>query len=75
MHPDFPCVFNTSDLGTAVCSAAAVASDERIDNRIMFSVGMAARDLQLLGEDVKIVYGIGLSISGKNIFFDRIPIK
>lgn len=75
MHPDFPCVFNTSDLGTAVCSATAVASDERIDNRIMFSVGMAARDLQLLGEDVKIVYGIGLSISGKNIFFDRIPIK
>lgn len=73
-HPEYPCVFNASDLGTAVCSAAAVASDERIDNRIMFSVGMAARNLQLLGEDVKIVYGIVLSVSGKNIFFDRKPI-
>lgn len=71
MHPDHPCAFNTGDLGIAIGSAVSVAMEARVDNRVMFSVGMAARELKLLGDEVKIVYGIPLSSSGKNPFFDR----
>jgi len=70
-HPEFPCAMNTGDLGIAVGSAVSVAMDERVDNRIMHSVGIAAADLHLLGEEIKIVYGIPLFVGSKNIFFDR----
>lgn len=73
LHPNHPCVFNTGDLGIAIGSAVSVAMDCRIDNRVMFSIGMAARELRLLGEEVRIVYGIPLSMSGSNLFFDRKP--
>jgi len=49
----------------------SVAADLRVDNRVMYSVGKAALNIGILGEDVKIAYGIPLSISGKNPFFDR----
>jgi len=65
------CAFNITDLGIAVGSAAAVASDHRFDNRIMFSIGKAAIRLKYLSENVRVAYGIPLSASGKNIFFDR----
>ena len=42
-----------------------------VDNRVVYSVGRAGVNIKLLGEDVKIAYGIPLSISGKNPFFDR----
>lgn len=70
-HPQHPCVINTGDLGIAIGSAVSVAADERVDSRVMYSVGMAVRDLGLLGEEPKIIYGIPLSISGKSPFFDR----
>lgn len=70
-HHNTPCSFNTGDLGIALGSAVSVAFEHRVDNRIMYSVGMAVRNLQLLGEDVKICYGIPLSASAKNVFFDR----
>jgi len=70
-HPDVPCAFNTNDLGIATGSAAAVAMDARVDNRIMFTVGKAARALNLLGDEIKIIMGIPLSCLGKNPFFDR----
>lgn len=70
-NPDTPCVFNTTDLGIAVGSAASIAMDNRIDNRIMFSVGKAIIDMGILGPEVKIAYGIPLSVSGKSPFFDR----
>jgi len=70
-HPDHPCAFNTGDLGIAIGSAVSVAMDNRVDNRIMFSVGQALREMGTLGDDVKIIYGVPLSISGKNPFFDR----
>lgn len=70
-HPDHPCAINTNDLGIAIGSAVSVAMDERVDNRVMHSVGVAVRELGLLGEDVKIIYGIPLSIGAKNPFFDR----
>lgn len=59
------------DLGIAIGSAVSIASDSRVDNRVMLSIGEAAVNLKILGEDVIIAYGIPLSISGKNPFFDR----
>jgi len=70
-HPDNPCVFNTGDLGIAVGSAVSKAMDLRMDNRIMYTVGQAVLEMKLLGEDVKIAYGIPLSVSAKSPFFDR----
>lgn len=70
-HPNVPCVFNSGDLGIAVGSAAAVAMDARVDNRIMYTAGQAVMELGLLGDEVRICYCIPLSSTGKNIFFDR----
>jgi uncharacterized ferredoxin-like protein len=70
-HPDHPCVFNTGDLGIAVGSAVSVAMEHRVDNRIMYTVGQAVLEMGILGEDVKVVYCIPLSVSAKNPFFDR----
>ncbi len=63
------CIFEAMDLGIALGSAVKMASELNIDNRIMYTVGAAAKDLQLLDADV--IIGIPLSIMGKNIFFDR----
>ncbi|HZK02495.1 MAG TPA: DUF2148 domain-containing protein [Anaerovoracaceae bacterium] len=65
------CSFNTGDLGIAIGSAASVAANHRCDNRVLFSVGKAALNLGYFSKDVKIAYGIPLSISGKSPFFDR----
>ncbi len=70
-HADTPCAFNSGDLGIAIGSAVSIAMDFRVDNRIMYTVGMAVKELGLLGDDVKIIYGIPLSATSKNIFFDR----
>ncbi|MCL1979461.1 MAG: DUF2148 domain-containing protein [Proteobacteria bacterium] len=70
-HPHHPCAFNTGDLGIAVGSAASVAMDHRVDNRIMYTAGQAVLEMGLLGEEVRIAYGIPLSVSGKNPFMDR----
>ena len=65
------CAISVGDLGVAIGSAVSTAALHHIDNRVMLSVGKAALNLNLFQEDVKIAYGIPLSISGKNIFFDR----
>jgi len=65
------CSFNSIDLGIAIASAATVASQFHIDNRIMHSMGRAALELKLLGKDVRQALGIPLSATGKNPFFDR----
>lgn len=65
------CSFNSGDLGIAVGSAAALAADFRIDNRIMYTAGKAAVELGMLGHEVKIAYAIPLAAKGKNPFFDR----
>ena len=70
-HPEIPCVFNTGDLGIAIGSAVSVAMDNRVDNRIMYTVGQAVKLMGLLPEEYKIIYGIPLSVSSKNVFFDR----
>ncbi|NOY38134.1 MAG: ferredoxin [Chlorobi bacterium] len=71
LHPDSPCVFNTIDLGIATGSAVSVAADHRVDNRVMYTVGQAAIDLGYLPQEYRIVIGIPLSVTTKNIFFDR----
>jgi len=70
-HPDHPCVFNAGDLGIAIGSAVSVAMENRIDNRVMYTVGQAALEMGILGKEIKIAYGIPLSVSAKNPFFDR----
>jgi len=64
------CVFTSIDLGIALGSAVSLAADNRIDNRIMFSIGKAAASLGMLGEH-KLIMGIPLSASGKSPYFDR----
>ena len=61
--------FKLIDLGIALGSAVKTASEMNVDNRIMLSVGMAAQELGILNAEV--VLGVPLSITGKNIFFDR----
>ena len=68
---DARCAYNAGDLGIAIGSAVSVAADHRVDNRIMYTMGNAAVELELLGPDVKIAHGIPLSAKGKNPFFDR----
>jgi len=72
--PPISCAIDISDLGIAVGSAAATAIDHRMDNRVMFSAGVAALELELFSDKIRICYGIGLSVSGKNVFFDRPPV-
>ena len=65
------CVFDPMDLGIAIGSAVSSAADYRVDTRVMFSAGMAAKALGFLGDDVKAVMAIPVSVSGKSPFFDR----
>jgi len=65
------CSFNVGDLGIALGSAVSRAADMRVDNRIMYSVGKAVLELELLDKSVKLVYGIPLSATTKSPFFDR----
>ncbi len=70
-HPEIPCAFNTGDLGIAIGSAISTAADYRVDNRIMYTIGYAAKEMGILNKDVKIIYGIPMSATSKNPFFDR----
>ncbi|MDR1753349.1 MAG: DUF2148 domain-containing protein [Eubacterium sp.] len=64
------CVFTSMDLGIALGSAVSMVANNRVDNRIMFTIGQAAAKLGLLGEH-KLIMGIPLSVSGKSVFYDR----
>ena len=63
------CVVRALDLGIALGSAAKVASELNVDNRVMYRIGVSARRLGL--SKANISHGIPLSATGKNIFFDR----
>jgi uncharacterized ferredoxin-like protein len=65
-----PCAFNGTDVGIAIGSAVATAADERVDTRVMFSVGMAAERMNLLPGCTQ-YFGIPISASSKSPFFDR----
>lgn len=63
------CIFPIIDLGIALSSAVKLASDLNVDTRIMYTIGAAAKKLQLLDADV--IIGIPLSVTGKSLYFDR----
>lgn len=65
------CAYNSMDLGIAVSSAAEIANQFHVDNRLMFSIGKATLELGLFDKEIKQAIGIPLSVTGKNIFFDR----
>lgn len=65
------CAFNVTDLGIAVGSAVSIAADRRIDNRVLYSAGKVALEIGLFSDRVKAAYGIPLSTSCKNPYFDR----
>lgn len=66
-----PCAFNTGDLGIAIGSAVSIAADNRVDNRVMYTVGQAALEMGILGEEVTVAYAIPLSSASKSPYFDR----
>ena len=79
-HNDTPfdspnCVVRMTDLGIAIGSAVKTAQIHNVDNRIMYSGGVAARDMGLMPKDCTVMYAIPLSATGKNIFFDRLSSK
>ncbi|GAH62343.1 unnamed protein product, partial [marine sediment metagenome] len=55
------CIFQAMDLGIALGSAAKLASELNVDNRMMYTIGATAKKLQLLDSDI--VIGIPLSIA------------
>lgn len=64
------CMYRNIDLGIAVASAAGTASLHYLDNRIFQKIGIAAQQLSLL-QGYAPLLGIAVSVSSKNIFFDR----
>ncbi|MDI9646642.1 MAG: DUF2148 domain-containing protein [Archaeoglobales archaeon] len=64
-----PCVFKVMDLGIAIGSAAKLAAIFGLDNRVMYTAGMAAKRLGYVKGDI--VLTIPLAALGKNPFFDR----
>jgi len=69
LYPGPNCVIKISDLGIAVGSAVKTAAIHNVDNRIMFSAGVAAIKLGYL-KGCSVAYGIPLKASGKSIYFD-----
>ncbi len=63
------CAFHVMDLGIALGVAAKVAAELNIDNRLFYTAGAAAVSLGYL--DADLIIGLPLSVSAKNIFFDR----
>ena len=70
-----PCVMNSVDVGIAIGSACSKIADLRLDSRVLFSAGWAAKRLGIMA-DVDMIFAIPLSVSSKNPFFDRkSPVK
>jgi uncharacterized ferredoxin-like protein len=63
------CAFQLVDLGIALGVAAKMAAELNIDNRLMYTAGAAAMNLGLREADM--IIALPMSISAKNIFFDR----
>jgi uncharacterized ferredoxin-like protein len=63
------CAFQSIDLGIALGIAAKMASELSIDNRLLYTAGAGAMDMKIL--DVDMIVALPLSVTAKNIFFDR----
>jgi uncharacterized ferredoxin-like protein len=69
---EFPgpiCQIRCIDLGIAVGSAAKIASLNNVDARCQTRIAAAARHLGVIASDIAV--GLSMSVSHKNIFFDR----
>ncbi len=65
------CAVSATDAGIAIGSLVKLASIFGIDNRIMISLGQAAKEVGYFKEKIGGAYGIPLSATTKNPFFDR----
>jgi len=65
------CVYTGVDLGIAIGSMVSTAAALKIDNRILYTAGYAAVNGGFFPKKIKAAFGIPLSVSSKNIFFDR----
>ena len=65
------CILKALDMGIAIGSAAKTAGTLNADNRIMNTVGRAAKNLNYL-PNASIIMGIPLSSYGKSPYFDRV---
>jgi uncharacterized ferredoxin-like protein len=63
------CAWRMMDLGIALGSAVKTASILNADNRIMYRLGVIARQLKMI--DGQVVVGIPIAATGKSIYFDR----
>lgn len=70
-YKEVPCAFNTIDIGIALGSAVGIASDHRVDNRIMYTVGQAVDSLNIFDKEFNIIFGVPLTATSKSPFFDR----
>lgn len=68
--PEVPCFFNANDIGIAIGSAVSRAADLRLDNRVMFSAGRTAMEMNLL-PGCTMILALPLAAKGKSPFFDR----
>ncbi len=66
-----PCAIGAVDLGIAISSAANTAMLHKADNRILYSAGVAALELDWFKKQIKHAYGIPISLTAKSPFFDR----
>ena len=69
MAHDLNLVMSLLNLGIAIGSAVKTASMLNVDNRVMYTAGLAAKRLGLV--DADIVVGVPLSAKAKSIYFDR----
>lgn len=63
------CAWRLMDLGIALGSAVKTASILNLDNRIMYRLGVLARQMGLIEGDI--IVGVPISVTGKSIYFDR----
>ncbi|MGI9860411.1 DUF2148 domain-containing protein [Moorella naiadis] len=63
------CAWRLMDLGIALGSAAKTAGILNVDNRIMYRIGVVARQEGMM--EAEVIAGIPISATGKNIYFDR----
>ncbi len=63
------CAWRMLDLGVALGSAVKTASILNVDNRMMYRAGVLAKKLGLI--EGELVVAVPVSVSGKNIYFDR----
>jgi len=66
------CIYPIADLGIAIGSGVSAAAELGLDNRVMYSIGLAALGTGLFADPaIRCALGIPFSVSSKNMFFDR----